>query len=429
MMPRSHARADTLSDRLSARLMWTLWLPYACAYFISYWLRNVNAILAPELTREFQLNASDLGLLTSMYSLVFAASQLSGGMLLDRYGPRRVNAALLLAAVAGCAVMAASQAFAQVAFGRALAGFGVSMCLMASIKAFSTWFPPSRLPLTLSLLMMVGGIGGLVATAPVGWALQWMSWRAVFAVAALVLLGFVLLLHFVAPDRRGAPGSSPESLRSLLAGFVPVFRSRDFWRINLMVMAMVSTFNGVLSVWIGPWLSDVAGYARDEVVAMVTLYALAVAAGFALYGAVADSLMRRGWTALRIFKVHCGLLIAVFALIVAGGGGATLLWVVYFTIGTGGAVFSTLMTRLFASHLSGRANSAANMLSFASIFAMQWGIGIVLDFYPAAPGHYAAQGFQHVFYALLGLQVLLYVALILPMRPIAEARLSGHRPP
>lgn len=421
------ARGVVRSDGLSARLMWTLWLPYACAYFVSYWLRNVNAVLAPELTREFHLSASDLGLLTSMYSLVFAASQLSGGMLLDRYGPRRVNAALLLAAVAGCAVMAVSQGFGQVAFGRALAGFGVSMCLMAAIKAFSTWFPPSRLPLTLSLLMMVGGIGGLVATAPVGWALQWMSWRAVFAVAAVLLLGFVLLLHVVAPDRRGGGplGTAPESLRSLLTGFGPVFRSRDFWRINLMVMTMAGTFNGVLSIWIGPWLSDVAGYARDEVVGMVTVYALAVTAGFALYGAVADSLLRRGWNPLRIFKVHCGLLIAVFTLITAGEGGATLLWVVYFTIGTGGAVFSTLMTRLFPSHLSGRANSAANMLTFASIFALQWGIGIALDFFPAQPGHYAAAGFQRVFLALLLLQILIYALLIVPMRSIAEARASA----
>jgi MFS family permease len=420
MMPRHEMR----TDGLSARLMWTLWLPYACAYFVSYWLRNVNAVLAPELTSEFHLKASDLGLLTSMYSLVFAASQLSGGMLLDRYGPRRVNAALLIAAVAGCAVMAASQSFAQVAFGRALAGFGVSMCLMASIKAFSTWFPPSRLPLTLSLLLMVGGIGGLVATAPVGWALQVVSWRSIFAAAAVLLLAFVLLLHFVAPDRRGAGpgGRGPESLRSLLAGYVPVFRNRDFWRLNLMVMAMAGTFNGVLTVWIGPWLSDVAGYARGEVVGMVTVYALAVTAGFGLYGAVADSLLRRGWNPLRIFKVHCGLLIALFALISAGGGGATLLWVVYFTIGTGGAVFSTLMTRLFPSHLSGRANSAANMLTFATIFAMQWGIGIALDFFPAGAGHYAAEGYERVFYALLTLQILLFALLIVPMRPITEQR-------
>ncbi len=412
-------------DAIPARLIVTLWLPYSCAYFVSFWLRNVNAILAPELTREFSLSASELGLLTSMYSLVFAASQLPGGMLLDRFGPRRVNSALLLVAVAGCGVMAASQSFAQVALGRALAGLGVLMCLMAAIKAFAQLFPSSRLPLTLSLLMMVGGLGGLVATAPVGWAIQFVSWRAVFTAAAVLTLGFAVFLYRIAPDSRssGLSEASAESLHSLLAGFAPVFRSAAFWRINLMAMAMAGTFNGILSVWIGPWLSDVGGYGRGELVGLVTVFALAVAAGFALYGAVADSLVKRGWSPLRIFKCHMGVLIAVFSLITLGGGSATLLWIIYFTVGTGGAIYATLMTRLFPAHLSGRANAAANMLTFASVFAMQWGIGIALDFFPAGQqGHYAAAGYQWVFLVLLGLQVLLYAALVLPMRPIEEVR-------
>ena len=65
---------------------------------MSYFYRNVNAVISPELTRELVLSPGALGLLTAVYFVAFAAMQIPAGMLLDRYGPRRVEPALLLVA-------------------------------------------------------------------------------------------------------------------------------------------------------------------------------------------------------------------------------------------------------------------------------------------------------------------------------------------
>ena len=67
-----------------------LFLPFAAGYYFSYFLRNVNAVIAPELTRELGVSAADLGLLTSAYLLAFGAVQLPLGLALDRYGPEAV---------------------------------------------------------------------------------------------------------------------------------------------------------------------------------------------------------------------------------------------------------------------------------------------------------------------------------------------------
>ncbi|MDQ1342371.1 MAG: hypothetical protein QG571_989, partial [Pseudomonadota bacterium] len=69
-----------------------IFAPFAVGYFLSYLLRNANAVISPELTRDLGLSAADLGLLTSAYLLAFGAFQLPLGNLLDRYGPRRVEA-------------------------------------------------------------------------------------------------------------------------------------------------------------------------------------------------------------------------------------------------------------------------------------------------------------------------------------------------
>ena len=75
-------------------------------YFLSFFFRHVTAVISKDLTGEFALTPADLGFLTSMYLLTFAAFQLPLGVLLDRYGPRRVVAALMCSAAIGALVFA-----------------------------------------------------------------------------------------------------------------------------------------------------------------------------------------------------------------------------------------------------------------------------------------------------------------------------------
>ena len=138
-----------------------VFLPFAAGYYLSYLLRNVNAVIAPELTRDLGVSAADLGLLTSAYLLAFGLVQLPLGLLLDRYGPRRVEAALLLIAASGCALFALGADLGQLAMARALIGLGVSACLMASFKAFSLWFPAERQASLNAAVMAAGGLGAL----------------------------------------------------------------------------------------------------------------------------------------------------------------------------------------------------------------------------------------------------------------------------
>ena len=139
-----------------------LLLPFAAAYFLSYFFRSANAVIGPELARDLGLSAGDLGLLTSTYLLAFCLAQLPLGMLLDRFGARRVESALLLAAATGAALFALAEGMTGLAGARALIGLGVSACLMAAFKAFSQCYPPER-QASLTGWMMTAG--------------AWVRWR------------------------------------------------------------------------------------------------------------------------------------------------------------------------------------------------------------------------------------------------------------
>jgi sugar phosphate permease len=138
--------ADAAGARVSARLVALVFVPFAAGFFLSYFFRNVNAVIAKDLVREFALTPADLGLLTSAYFMAFGLAMLPLGVFLDRYGPRRVVATLLCITALGAFVFGAARDFGTPAAGRALIGLGVSACLMGAIKAFTLWFPPRASP-------------------------------------------------------------------------------------------------------------------------------------------------------------------------------------------------------------------------------------------------------------------------------------------
>ena len=169
---------------MNPRLLLVVFCPFAAGYFLSFFFRNVNAVIARDLARDFDISSADLGFLTATYLLAFAAFQLPLGVLLDRYGPRRVLAALMCIAGAGALVFGLAQDFIMLSVGRALIGLGVSGGLMGAIKAFSLWFPLSRLATLNGLYLGIGGLGGLSATAPAEAFLGPFGWRALFYVLA-----------------------------------------------------------------------------------------------------------------------------------------------------------------------------------------------------------------------------------------------------
>jgi len=152
-------------------------LPFAAGYYFSYVFRTINALIAGTLTRELGLGPADLGLLTSVYFLAMAAVQVPLGILLDRYGPRRVQSACLVFAAAGAGVFACAESMPGLMLGRALIGVGVATALMASLKAIVLWFPKERIALANGWVVMLGALGAVTATLPAEPLVRSLGWR------------------------------------------------------------------------------------------------------------------------------------------------------------------------------------------------------------------------------------------------------------
>lgn len=383
-------------------------VPFALAYFVSYLFRVVNAVIAPNLASELRIGPSDLGLLTSAYFVSFAAFQLPLGVLLDRFGPRRVEAALLAFAAAGAFVFGTAGGLTGLSFGRALIGLGVSAGYMAGIKAYTLWFPPRLWPRINGLHLAAGGFGALTATLPVEAALGLVGWRGVFAALAVLSLVVAAAIGLGVPER---PRAATAGQAAGVAGIAQVFASPLFRRVTPLTVASQLAFMSIHGLWCGPWLRDLAGLDRAGVAGVLFWTAAAMTAGYVVVGLVTERLERRGIPALTTAVWGMGLFMGVQALLTwAPVDWAVPLWILFGFVGTSGVIPYPALAAGFPAHLAGRVSTGLNVLVFVAAFAGQWGIGAIIARFPvAADGRYAPEGYQASFSILLALQLVCLV--------------------
>jgi len=391
-------------NRPSTSSLWIkLLLPFAAGYFLSYLYRTVNAVIGPVLAGELGLDDSSLGLLTSTYFLAFGAAQLPLGMLLDRYGPRRVEATLLLIAASGAVVFALADGLSELAVGRALIGLGVSACLMAAFKAFAQWFPPEKFASLTGWVMTSGALGALVAAQPVQFALGMTGWREICLGLAAATLLIAILLWVMVPDKPGK--GKTQGFADQLAGVRHIFGSRHFWRYVPIAFSMSGGFMALQGLWVSRWMSVIEGMERSAIAERLTFINLAMLAGFVFMGFFSTRLARRGISPERIYLLAMVVNVCSFAAICAAPTAADgLLWAVLgFCFAFSNIVFS-LVAKSFPEEFSGRANTALNLSVASGAFLLQWGVGSLADGLQRA-GWSAGDAFRTSFVVLLVVQL------------------------
>lgn len=373
-----------LEGRTATRVV----LVFAAAYFLSYALRAINAVIAPVLSADLQLTNADLGFLSSAYFVGFGSMQLPIGVWLDRFGSRRTESALLLFGAVGAAVFASSSSLGGLWIGRALIGVGVSSCLMAALKAYRVWYAPERQSQLASWMLVFGTIGALASTVPVAMLLPVIGWRGVFwgMSVALLLSAVLVYLRLRAVEQSMAPHAPPPAGTG--AGYLQIFRDRYFRRMALLGAVHQGGFMALQSLWAGPWMVTVLGMtvAQASQVLFVFNFCLMLsylglswwAPRHVSYG------QRRGLPVLRVVAVGLSLSVGIqLMMVLLPYTWSWLLWIVFGVVITVTTLAQTHVSLAFPPALAGRANSAFNLTLFIGAFSVQWGIGLLVDLFAA----------------------------------------------
>lgn len=346
-----------------------LFAVFAAGYFLSYFLRSANAVIAPALQREVGLTPADLGFMTGGFFAAYAASQIPVGLALDRYGPRLVAGALMLLGALGCVVFALGHDLLTLTTGRVLLGVGLGSVLLAGLKAFSLWWPSQRFATVSGVYFATGSLGALAAATPLALLDVALGWRSAFWLFALAVVVIAVLVLWVTPrtTRRSGPAAAAQTARD--PGLVG-----DLARLMLFGAAFTGPVLAFQTLWAGPLLFDVFGYDALRTGNLLVLLSLGVTLGYAASGALADrfGLTTVSSAALLTFALSQWLLAAqidwtlplLLPLFGFAGGHCIL-------------ALSNARARVGAAR-SGRATGVVNAASIAAVFALQWGVGVMV---------------------------------------------------
>jgi len=397
---------------LARRQAIAVFFAFAFAYFFSALVRAITATLSPTLTREFQLDAGDLGLLAGGYFLGFAAMQLPLGTWLDRHGPKKVILCFLLFAVAGCAAFAVSTTFHELLAARVLCGIGVSACLMAPLTGYRRWLTPEAQLRANSWMLMTGSFGMLASTLPVQWLMPVVGWRPLFwALAVLVGLSMLLIAWQVPRwEREGSQDAGPQG------SYAEVWRHPYFRRLAPIGFSIYGGMIAMQTLWAGPWMVRVAGYDALQSAAGLFTINICMLATFWGWGLLGPWLVRKGYTTDRLMAWGLPLSFVMLIVLIALGPAAGAWTLAFFCIScTFVSLAQPAVGMVFPAAQAGRALSAYNLVIFFGVFVIQWGIGLVIDAFRAA-GMAEVAAFRSAFGVFLVLCIASYAYFLLGSR-------------
>jgi predicted MFS family arabinose efflux permease len=427
---------------------------FAFAYFMSSLIRAITATISPTLTLELGLQARDLGLLSGGYFLGFAIMQLPLGRWLDTFGPKKVILCFLSVAVVGCLAFAKATSFSGLLAARLLCGAGVSACLMAPLTGYRRWLAPSSQIRANSWMLMSGSLGLVASTLPVQWLMPIWGWRVIFIALAAMTFVAMVTIWMVVPAWRTAPATAIASQTSAAShaqtggGYAQVWAHPYIRSLIPLAFFLYGGLVAVQTLWVSPWMIKVAGYSPQEAAQGLFFINVSMLLAFWLWGSINPWLFCKNISPDRL--MICGLPISfiILAIIIIAAKAVNTastginehgfsennqttailsilnthvgaLWALYCVSCTFISLSQPAIALAFPAELAGRALSAYNLVLFAGVFVVQWGIGLLIDGFKAL-GWPDVAAFQGAFGVFLLCNVASYAYFVLT-RPKSTA--------
>jgi len=403
---------------------WLIFFILALGYVLVYFHRLSPAVMALELMKSFNTGGAIVGLLGSAYFYPYAIMQLPAGLLSDSLGPRKSVTIFLIIAAVGSLLFGISPNVGLAIFARVLVGLGVCMVFVPTLKVVSLWFTRSEFSMMAAILNAMGGVGVLVAAAPLAFLTDHLGWRKTFiaiGIATIMLAGAIWtwvrnrpedmdLRPAVAPDNgSGSVGAIP-----LLEGMKSVLRNGRFWAIAIWFFFNCGIFFGIGGLWGGPYLMHVYGLSKAGAGNVLNMVAVGLIVGSPVLSMLSDKVLASRKKVMIISSIAVVLTMLALTFF-TDRLTPPVLYMAFFCIGMFSAaivvIAFTSTKELFPLEIAGTSVGAVNLFPFAGGAVFQPVLGYVLDTVSGGADSYSVAGYRAVFLVCLGASVIALVAI------------------
>ena len=396
-----------------SKKVFTIILPFCGGYFLSYLFRSTNAVIAPHLITELNVNSQQLGMLTSSYLFAFAIMQIPLGILLDRFGPRKIQVILMIVAGLGSLMFCFGNNLFQLTLARAIIGLGVAGCLMATFKIISIWYDKSYWPILYGFCLSSGGIGAIVATKPLYFVVDNIGWRSAFMILGFACFFVSTVICFLTPEKE-----TTIDKESPLIALKKIYSSKLFWRIAPLAGISGGTGLAIQGLWAGEWLRDVADFNQIDATNMLLVLNFSLLVGMILTGLIPTILKRFKFSQIDIYLyITIVFLIGHSLLTFEIIPKSSIPWLLIGISANSAILAYSWLNSQFPLSYAGKTSTALNLSLFLCGFVLQYAIGWIINFWDRnSDNTYPAEAYSMAFGILLILQILC-VGIFLLLKP------------
>lgn len=347
-----------------------------CAFFAYAFLQRVApSVMTDDLMRDFAVGGAALGSLSAFYFYAYASIQIPVGVLVDRFGPRRLMAGALALCAVGGVLFGLSENLIIAAIGRALIGGTVAFGFVGTMTIVAHWFPTRQFPVLVGILQSVGMVGAIGGQAPLSLAVEAGGWRVTILFMAALAFALAVAIVLVVRDNpnrvAGDSGIGP-SLKRVAA-------RRDSWLCAIVGFTMAAPMLAFAGLWAVPWLIQVRGLDRADAAFLASVIFIGWLIGSPLTGWLSQ------WAGRRKLFLLCGLLMgggSLAAMLFLPITNPVLLGALCFANGLGGCAMVlnfAIVREVNAPTNAGAAMGMVNMCVTGSGAVFQPLIGWLLD--------------------------------------------------
>jgi predicted MFS family arabinose efflux permease len=415
---------------LAGRRAWAVWATAVATYFITVLHRGSMSVAGLHAAERFDISASALASFTVVQLTVYAAMQVPVGILLDRYGSKRLLIAASLLLFVAQSTFSLVESYPAALAARALLGVGDALVFISVLRVVMSWFPALRQPVMTQATGMLGGVGAIVSTVPMAAAFHSFGWTRTFAGASVLSLLTGVAVLFLIKD---TPYDEPLS-RTKQSLFEVRHNLRRSWRepgtrLGLWTHFTTSFSGSTFSLlWGYPFLVRGEGLAPTTAAALLIVPVLAALCYGPLVGRYAARFpFYRSWIVLAVI----GGAAFMWTVVLLWPGQAPIpvliLLVVVLAAGGPGSMLGLDYARTFnPATRFGAANGMVNTGGFIATLICIGMVGVLLD---ASSGDAPqtvtdfkwALTFQYLLWAIGTIQILRY-------RRRARATLARYNP-
>ncbi len=233
---------------------WFVWIIVSIFYAYQYVLRVMPSIMMTDITQQFHIDAAVFGQFSGVYYLGYSLMHLPIGIMLDRFGPRKVMTGCILLTVLGLLPIIFAEHWIYPLIGRALIGIGSSAAILGLFKIIRMTFKEQHFPRMLSLSVMIGLIGAVYGGGPVSYLCHLWGYKVIvelFVVVGLLLAG---ITYFIVPEAK------PDRQASIISNIKTVFTHRKVMLLCCFAGLMLGPLEGFSDVWGSGFLKQAYGF-------------------------------------------------------------------------------------------------------------------------------------------------------------------------